>query len=217
MKDFDAVVFDMDGVIFDSERCVLECWQELADKYNLGDIYDVFLSSTGTTNEKTKEIVLSSLGEDFPYDEYAKESSALFHEKYDDGRLPIKPGVFHILDFLKDGGWKIALASSTRKEIVTRQLRDAGLLQYFDELVCGDMVSRSKPEPDIFLKACEVIGVEPERAYAIEDSYNGIRAAHAGALRPIMVPDLKPADDEMRELAEAVIDDLDGVIDYLRG
>lgn len=216
MKKYDAVVFDMDGVIFDSERCVLNCWKILADKYHLEDIENVFLACTGTNDRKTREIFLSHYGEDAPYETYAKESSALFHEKYDNGNLPIKPGVFHILDFLKSENKKIALASSTRKEIVTRQLRDAGLLPYFDELVCGDMVSKSKPEPDIFLKACEVVGAIPERAYAIEDSYNGIRSANRAGLMPIMVPDLLPADDEMRSLSVAVIDNLDEVIEYLR-
>ncbi|WP_024865294.1 HAD family hydrolase [Butyrivibrio sp. FCS014] len=216
MKDFDAVVFDMDGVIFDSEKCVLECWEVVAQRHSFSDIEEVFLACTGTNDKKTKEIVLEAFGQDFPYDEYAKESSVLFHEKYDNGNLPLKPGIFHILDFLKAENKKIALASSTRKEIVTQELRDAGLLHYFDKLVCGDMISKSKPDPEIYLKACKEIGVSPERAYAIEDSYNGIRAAHAGKLKPIMVPDLLPADDEMKSLAEAVIDNLDLVIDYLK-
>ena len=216
MKDFDAVVFDMDGVIFDSEKCVLECWEVVAQRHGFSGIEEVFLACTGTNDKKTKEIVLEAFGQDFPYDEYAKESSVLFHEKYDNGNLPIKPGIFHILDFLKSENKKIALASSTRKEIVTQELRDAGLLHYFDKLVCGDMISKSKPDPEIYLKACEEIGISPERAYAIEDSYNGIRSAHAGKLKPIMVPDLLPADDEMKSLAEAVIDSLDLVIDYLK-
>ena len=80
----------------------------------------------------------------------------------------------------------------------------------------GTQIERCKPEPDIFLKACEVIGAIPERAYAIEDSYNGIRSANRAGLMPIMVPDLLPADDEMRSLSVAVIDNLDEVIEYLR-
>ena len=216
MKDFDAVVFDMDGIIFDSEQAVLDCWEILADKYGFGDIREVFLACTGTNDAKTKEIVLNAYGPDFPYDEYAKESSKIFHEKYDGGNLPMKKGVNHILDFLKESGKKIALASSTRREIVTQELRDAGLLPYFDELVCGDMISKSKPDPEIYLKACEAIGVAPGRCYAIEDSYNGIRSAHAGGLKPIMVPDLLPATDEIIPLTVTVVEDLDRVIDYLK-
>ena len=215
MRDFDAVVFDMDGVIFDSERAVMNCWIELAKKYDIKDIEEPYLACTGTTDAKTKEIMLNAYGEDFPYDEYAKEASVMYHERYDGGRLPMKPGVKEILTFLKDNGKKIALASSTRRQTVVNQLRDAGILDYFDEIVTGDMVSRSKPEPDIFLLACEKIGVEPERAYAIEDSYNGIRAASAGKLRPIMVPDLLPSNEEMEGLAETVLSDLGDVAGYL--
>ena len=215
MKKFDAVVFDMDGVIFDSERATMECWMELARKYDLENIEEPYLACTGTTDEKTREIMLDAYGRDFPYDTYAKEASKMFHEKYDGGRLPIKNGVFDILEFLKQNNKKIALASSTRRQTVVNQLRDANLLDYFDEIVTGDMVSKSKPEPDIFLLACEKIGVDSANAYAIEDSYNGIRAAHRGNLRPIMVPDLLQADDEMKELSETVQDSLNDVVSYL--
>lgn len=214
---YDAVVFDMDGVIFDSERAVMQCWKELADKYQIPDIEKAVLSCTGTTMKRTREIMLEIYGEDFPYDIYAKESSAIYHSRYDDGRLPMKPGVVELLIFLKEDGKKIALASSTRRQTVTNQLKDAGILDFFDKMICGDMVEHSKPAPDIFLKACAELGVAPERAYAIEDSYNGIRAAHAGHLHPIMVPDLLPANEEMQEKAEVVLPDLFEVIAYLKG
>ncbi len=215
MKDFDAVVFDMDGVIFDSERATMDCWLELAEKYGIEGMEKPYLACTGTTVEKTKEIMIDAYGPDFPYDDYAKEASKMYHEKYDGGRLPMKSGVREILEFLKKKGKKISLASSTRRQTVVNQLRDANILDYFDEVVTGDMVSKSKPEPDIFLLACEKTGVAPGRAYAIEDSYNGIRAAYRGGLRPIMVPDLLPADDEMNELSEAVLERLEDVVEYL--
>jgi HAD superfamily hydrolase (TIGR01509 family) len=217
MKDFDAVVFDMDGVIFDSERATMLCWLELADKYGIKDMEKPYLACTGTNAAMTRQIMLDAYGEDFPYDEYAHEASRMYHERYDGGRLPMKSGVREILDFLKGSGKKIALASSTKKQKVITQLKDAGILDYFDEVITGDMVEKSKPEPDIFLLACKKTGVSPERAYAIEDSYNGIRSAYRGGLRPIMVPDLLPADDEMKDLAEAVIDNLENVVLYLKG
>ena len=215
MKDYKAVVFDMDGVIFDSERAIMGCWIELADKYRLKDIEKAFLSCTGTTASRTREIMLETYGDDFPYDEYAKESSRMFHERYDNGKLPIKSGVFEILEFLKNSGKKIALASSTRKESVINELRDAGLIDYFDEIVTGDMVSNSKPAPDIFLKAVETLGIKAEDAYAIEDSYNGIKSAFRGNLRPIMVPDLLPPNDEMTQMSEIILLSLNDVITYL--
>lgn len=211
----EAVVFDMDGVIFDSERATLECWKKLAVTHGLEDIEKPFRACTGTTMVKTKEIMLDAYGSDFPFDEFAKESSAMYHRLYDGGRLPMKSGVFELLEFLKSKRVKIALASSTRRQTVTNQLKDAGLYDFFDQVVCGDMVEKSKPEPDIYLRACELLEVTPSSAIAIEDSYNGIRSAHAGRLRPIMVPDLLPATDEMREKAECILPDLIAVRDYL--
>lgn len=212
---YKAVVFDMDGVIFDSERAVMQCWKEVASRHNIPDIEKAILACTGTTMVRTREIMLNLYGADFPYDEYAMESSAIFHSRYDGGRLPMKPGVKELLTFLKDHDKKIALASSTRQQVVTDELRDAGIIGYFDRIICGDMVSRSKPAPDIFLKACEELNVSPSDSYAIEDSYNGIRAAHAGGLHPIMVPDLLPADEEMQSLAEIVLPNLTSVMEYL--
>lgn len=212
---YKAVVFDMDGVIFDSERAVMQCWKEVASRHNIPDIEKAILACTGTTMVRTREIMLNLYGAVFPYDEYARESSAIFHSRYDGGRLPMKPGVKELLTFLKEHDKKIALASSTRQQVVTDELRDAGIIGYFDRIICGDMVSRSKPAPDIFLKACEELNVSPSDSYAIEDSYNGIRAAHAGGLHPIMVPDLLPADEEMQSLAEIVLPSLTSVMEYL--
>lgn len=213
-KIFEAVVFDMDGVIFDSERAVMECWMALADKYDIPDLKLHYFDCIGVNTAKSREIMKAAYGEEFPYDTYAKEASEMFHTKYSDNRLPMKPGVRELLDFLKVRKKKIALASSTRRQTVLKLLQAAGILEYFDAVVCGDMVTRSKPDPDIFLKACEEIGVKPGEAYAIEDSYNGIRAAHAGGLHPIMVPDLLPANEKMKKLAEVILKDLLEVKDY---
>lgn len=212
---YKAVVFDMDGVIFDSERAVMQCWKEVASRHNIPNIEKAILACTGTTMVRTREIMLNLYGADFPYDEYARESSVIFHSRYDGGRLPMKQGVKELLTFLKERGKKIALASSTRQQVVTDELCDAGIIEYFDRIICGDMVSRSKPAPDIFLKACEALNISPSDSYAIEDSYNGIRAAHAGGLHPIMVPDLLPADEEMQSLAEIVLPSLTSVMEYL--
>jgi HAD superfamily hydrolase (TIGR01509 family) len=213
---YDAVVFDMDGVIFDSEKAVLDCWVAVADRHGIKNIEQTCLACIGTTAVRTREIMLETYGNDFPYEEISAEKSCMFHEKYDGGRLPMKEGVVELLTFLRKEGKKIALASSTRRAVVTTELRDAQILDCFDEVICGDMVERSKPAPDIFLKACHALGTEPERTYAIEDSYNGIKAAHAGGLRPIMVPDLLPCNDEIKEMIEAVLGSLLEVINYLR-
>ena len=99
---YDAVVFDMDGVIFDSERATIDCWLELAEKYNIENMEESLLMCTGTTKVRTKEIMQEIYGEEFPYDTYAKEASTMYHEKYDGGRLPMKPGVVELLTYLKE-------------------------------------------------------------------------------------------------------------------
>ncbi len=216
MNEIKAIVFDMDGVIFDSEAKVVECWLETAEKHGVKDIETLCHMCLGTNSAETRRIALEFYGENFPYDEYKKEMSDLYHSRYDGGRLPTKPYIRELLEYLRANGYKVALASSTRSEVVYNQLRDAGILRYFDKLVCGDMVSRSKPAPDIFLKACEELAVSPENAAAIEDSYNGIRSAHAAGMHPIMVPDLAPPTEEMQQLAEVILPSLNEVEGYLK-
>ena len=214
-KEFDAVVFDMDGVIFDSERCVIECWKVVAEEYHIPDIETSCYACMGLTREATKQEMLRRYGQDFPYDDYKKKMSAVFDERYGEGRLPVKPGTRELLGALREAGKKIALASSTRLKVVQKELAAAGLLDYFDILVCGDMVEKSKPAPDIFLKACELLHVSPEKSVAIEDSYNGIRSASAAHLITIMVPDLALPTDEMRTLSAAILPSLLDVRTYL--
>lgn len=213
---YKAVIFDMDGVIFDSEKLVLAGWKELAAKYGFAeDIEAVYYKTIGVNANVTREIYFEHYGRDFPYDTYKKEASQAFHAKYDNGRLPMKPGVIELLDFLKENGYKIGLASSTRQVTVNQEITDAGLLPYFDNLTCGDMLKKSKPEPDIFLMACESLSVKPQEALIIEDSYNGIRAAYRAGATPLMVPDMVAPDEEMRKLSYKICKDLLEVRDWL--
>lgn len=205
---YKAVVFDMDGVIFDSEIKVIECWEEIAKKYGIANIEDTARKCLGINAVVTKEIFLETYGRDFPYDEYKKEMSALFHRRYDEGRLPLKAGIRVLLQYLKEEGYKIGIASSTRYAVVQQEIKDAGLLSYFDHITGGDMLKKSKPEPDIYLMACEHLDVEPKEAVAIEDSYNGIRSAYRAGMVPIMVPDLVEPDEEMKKLAKYICKDL---------
>lgn len=215
-KSIKAVVFDMDGIIFDSERLVIDCWKVVAEKYAIPNIEEACNECLGVNSVETKDKFLKRYGQDFPYDAYKSEMSKIYHDNYDGGRLPMKIGVVELLEYIKECGLKVALASSTRSEVVTQQLKDAGILNYFQVIVGGDMVTRSKPQPDIFLKACEELGVAPQESFAIEDSYNGIRAAAAGHLRPLMVPDLMPPTEEMRSLSEGICDTLLDVKGYLK-
>ena len=215
------VIFDMDGVIFDSEKALYDCWMEKAKEHDLDLdlVSETYIKCIGTNDNQTTEIyetaflpILGHEGCRTLWDEVTD-----FHkDRYKDGRLPIKPYVKEILDYLHDNSVRVGIASSSKKATVERQIGVAELDHYFDGIVGGDAVKISKPNPEIYLIACDEFGFRPEETFAIEDSFNGIRAAKAAGMRPIMVPDMIPADDEMRELSEHICSDLKEVIEYLK-
>ena len=211
-----AVIFDMDGVIFDSERLVIECWQVIAEKHNISDIVEICMRVQGNNREETGKRFREKYGRDFPYEVYKKEVTALFRDRYGEGRLPLKPGVVKILEELKRNNIPLALASSTRSDIVKLEMEEANLLPYFDAVLGGDMVPRSKPEPDIFLAAAAALQAEPKCCYVLEDSHNGIRAAYRAGMHPVMVPDMQQPTEEIRGIAEAVVKNLLAALEYLQ-
>lgn len=211
-----VVIFDMDGTIFDSEQLVLDSWERIGEKYGIADVRQALTDCIGVNIQKTKEIVHAHYGKDFEFEKYRKEASALFHEYVRENGLPLKKGVKELLQYLKENEIPVGLASSTRLAVVEEELRQAGLYDYFQVVVGGDQLKRSKPEPDIYLMTCEIMGAAPECAYAVEDSHNGIRAAYSAGMMPIMVPDLLPATEEMYEKSAAVFDDLLQVMQYFK-
>ena len=213
---FKAFIFDMDGVIFDSERAVIDCWKVIAPQYGITDIETHCIAATGLNEQATRKIFKEQYGEDMPYDEMRARRKALFIERFDQGLVPVKPGTVELLSYLKDNGYKVALASSTSEGTVRRELGIAGLIEYFDVIIGGDKVTHSKPDPEIFLMAMEQLGVESGESVIIEDSYNGVRAADASGAYTVMVPDLLPPSDEMREKSDCIKDSLNDVLDWVK-
>ena len=213
---YQAVVFDMDGVIFDTERLVIEFWKEVAKKHNIPNVEHTCIQCLGPNRVRTREIFLENYGADFPFDPYRAEVTELFNTHYKGVPLPTKPGVRELLSYLQEQDIKVGLASSTAQHLVRDEIGTAGLLPYFQTLVCGDMVEHSKPAPDIFLKACEILNADPTKSIAIEDSFNGIRSAHCAGMTPIMVPDQVQPTDEIRTLAFHVMPSLLDVLNWLK-
>ncbi len=212
-----ACIFDLDGVIFDSERAVYREWKLISEKYGFPLLEVPYRKCIGVNAATCRQIFLDYYGESFPYDKYCEERRQNFREKYGHGRLPLKPGVTELLESLKRKGFKAAIASSTRTQTVREEIRDANLLDYFERIVGGDMVERSKPAPDIFLKAAEVLDLSPENCCVIEDSYNGIFAADAAGMFPVMIPDMLPPDQLMHEKAGMILDSLTELNELLNG
>ena len=212
-----AVVFDMDGVLFDTERLCMDSWNHVMKKRGMEKVDDVFEQCIGLNDTDTKALVLQRYGQDFPYEEFKKQASEWFWDTIHKKGLPLKTGVKKILPYLQQAGYEIGLASSSKYESVINHLKRAEIIDYFSVIVTGDMIEHSKPKPDIYLLACRKLGVEPGEAYAVEDSPNGIRSAHAAGMKPIMVPDLVQPDAEMERLSFLIFEDLIQVMKYFNG
>ena len=203
-----AVVFDMDGILFDTERLCRDCWIALSKEFEIPNMEEVYALCIGVNVQTTRQIVYDNYGKDFPFEEYDRRASAMYNEYIAEHGVPVKEGVRETLEALAKAGAKIAVASSTRREKVLRLLASAGIDRYFTAVVGGDTVTHSKPDPEIFLTACEALSVAPEEAIAVEDSHNGIRAAHAAGMLAVMVPDLLPVTEEMQRLSAYVATDM---------
>lgn len=213
----DAVVFDMDGVLFDTERLYMDAWKAAADARGIGDVTQAALGCVGLDERDSRKLFLEHFGQDFPFEAFKKDAADFFQRQLEQYGPPVKPGVRDLLEYLAGRHFRIGLASSTRRERVLEEIARAGIAEYFEVVVGGDMVPRGKPQPDIYLAACRELGAEPRETYAVEDSANGIRAAHAAGMRPILVPDLIQPDRQLRALACRVCQDLYEVKYYLAG
>ena len=210
-----AVIFDMDGVLFDTETIALRCWGESAKTLGLDGWRELYPQCIGITQPKTKALWVEHWGEENAA-AFGQEILAVYDREYAGRPVPQKPGAAEIIEALSRRGIPIAVASSTPEARVRQHLTEAGFLPRFDAVIGGDRLQRSKPAPDIFLLAAEALGAEPERCFVIEDSFNGIRAAHAAQMRPIMVPDMLPPTEEIAAMAEIVTEDLFAALEYLK-
>ena len=210
-----AVVFDMDGILFDTERLCRDCWIALSKEFAIPNMEEVYALCIGVNVQTTRQIVYDNYGKDFPFEEYDRRASAMYNEYIAEHGVPVKEGVRETLEALAKAGAKIAVASSTRREKVLRLLASAGIDRYFTAVVGGDTVTHSKPDPEIFLTACEALSVAPEEAIAVEDSHNGIRAAHAAGMLAVMVPDLLPVTEEMRKISAYVAADMNDACGWM--
>ena len=150
-----------------------------------------------------------------PGDRYERELREIYNGLAAEGKVPLKPHTIELLSSMKNAGMKIAIASSSTREEVTSQMAALGALPYFDICVCGDQVTRSKPDPEIFLLACDALGVKPEEGVGLEDSFNGVRSCKASGLYTIMVPDIIQPDEEMKGLADIILPSLKDVQAFL--
>ena len=206
----DAVMFDMDGLLLDTEAVHRETMAQSASALGLAWRDEVFLELVGVHRDENNRTLRGHYGEDFPLAAFYADSDRRFDERLAE-TMPLRPGVIAILDHLAAEGVPRALVTSTASPAAEERLRLAGLIDRFDTVVTRSHVVHPKPAPDPYLLAAERLGVRPAHCVALEDSHNGVRAAAAAGMATIMVPDLLGPTDETRGLTVATLDSLDAV------
>ena len=211
-----GLVFDMDGLLLDSERIVQRSWYEAGKVMGIPDLGEHIYHTLGLNRKARDGYFRHAFGLDFPLEEFNQKTNDIFFRIAGDTGIPLKPGVRNLLEYAKEHGYKIAVATSSSRKYAIKELTNAGIWPFFDNGIFGDMIENTKPDPEIYLKACESIRLNPCECLALEDAPAGIRSAHAAGLRVIAVPDLVQPDEAILALTYKKLDTLHDVIPLLK-
>ena len=212
-----GVIFDMDGLMLDTERIARIAWQQasLAAGHEMSDL--LFASLIGRRERDSAALLRTAFGSTFDYEATNRACNVLYNDYIIQNGLPLKPGVHELLADLSAGRIPLAVATSTGQPTARLRLEQSDLLRYFSVVVAGNEVAQGKPAPDIYLEAIRRLGIDPAVSFALEDSHAGVRSAHAAGLQVIMVPDILPPTPEIETLAWRVAESLHQVRDLFGG
>lgn len=205
------VIFDMDGLMFDTERVFIEAWDYAGEKIGIGKAGYMVLKTLGMNITASYNVWNEEFGDRYNQEELRKYTKEFLQKYYSENKVPVKKGLYVLLDYLTQINCKMAVATSSPRWEVENHLKDANIYDYFVGIVCGDMIQNSKPDPEIYIRASEVLGTKPEECFALEDSKNGILSAYRAGCRPIMVPDLWQPDEETLSCIVGKYNDLEEV------
>lgn len=205
-----AAIFDMDGLLFDTERLCCEAWRTVSAAAGHEIPESVFLACVGRNNRDTRELVMQACGPDFPYDDFNRDAREWMLARMSEKGPPEKPGIRTLFDFLRARNIPLALATSTGEKSARWMIERAGLTGYFSAFAFGSEVERGKPAPDIFLLAASRLGgVSAEACVVFEDSPAGLKAAFEAGMAPVFVPDMVSVPADIRRLVRREIARLD--------
>ena len=207
LEPFEAVIFDMDGTILDTESVFRTIVFEVCTELGFEMTDAVHRSMVGGSHEHTSRLLIESYGVTFPYALFDERCRVIMRERSHAG-VPVKHGARELIGELRERGIPAAVATSSRNPHAQHHLSAAGLLDLFETVVTRDDVVNPKPHPEPYLTAARRLGVDPLHCLALEDSYSGVRAAHAAGMQTVMVPDLVHPDDEILALGIAVMESL---------
>lgn len=211
-----AIIFDMDGLMIDSERVTFEGYQEILKKMNLTMTEEFYITLLGKPVKGIYQRFYDVYGQDFPIESVIKDVHQYMAERFKNEGVPLKKGLLSFLTYLKDHDYKTIVATSSNRDRVDDILRSADIEKYFDDSICGDEVTKGKPNPEVFLKSCQKLGVKPDEAIVIEDSEAGIQASAAADIKVICIPDMKYPEEEFAKKTYKIFKDLDEVKDFFQ-
>lgn len=206
-----AVIFDMDGVLIDTEKHYYAAWQQAAKEAGFAFTGEHALLLRSCDPKVAEKQMKQIFGDSFDYFAIRERRRELVKERLETYGLEKKPGIDEILAYLHQKGLKTAVATATPIALAKEHLEKIGVLDLFDQVVSAKQVAHGKPAPDVYLYACEQIGTKPEECIAVEDSPNGILSAYRAGCKPVMVPDLTLPDEETKKILYACVNDLTGL------
>ncbi len=215
MKNVELVIFDMDGLMFDTESMYLNFAPDVCESLGFPVTREILKKTIGTNHQWAQEILKAEGYENFPFAELWKILDKKYDEYYNENGVPIKNGLFELLEHLKGKSMKMAVATSSRRVKAEYLLKISGVDKYFDSIMCGDEIINGKPDPEIFLKTADVFGVKYENCVVLEDSINGIKAAKSANMIPVMIPDMIEPTEEISEMIYKKANNLEEIIKIL--
>lgn len=210
-----CIIFDMDGLMIDTEKLYQRFWVEAANDFGFPMTKEHVLGIRSLAAKYAMPHLKSIFGENFDYYAIKARRIELMNKYIEKNGIVKKPGLNQLLEYLSNNNYRIAVATATNSERTTMYLKRINVYDYFDKIICGDMIENGKPAPDIYLEASKQLGLKPSECIALEDSPNGILSAHRAGCMPIMIPDLSQPDEETTKLLYAKCDDLYGVIEII--
>jgi HAD superfamily hydrolase (TIGR01509 family) len=214
---FCAAVFDMDGLLLDTERVCQKAFKQACDVLSLPFLEDVYLNIIGRNAQGIEKTICEGYGPELNYEQLRDEWTERYHSVVYHQAIPVKAGILDLLTWLQSQSIPIALATSTPKELAIIKLKLAGLLDFFDVLSTGCEVTNGKPHPEIFLLAAERLKVNPTTCLAFEDSNNGVRSAVAAGMQTYQIPDLVQPNKEIVQLGHQIHPSMSDVLTHLKG
>lgn len=211
-----AIIFDMDGLMIDSERVTFECYQERLKDMNLTMDEEFYKTLLGKPIKGIYQRFYDVYGNDFPIDNVIQDVHQLMDERFETEGVPVKKGLVELLHYLKDNNYKTIVATSSNRDRVDKILAQAKITEFFDDSICGDEVTKGKPNPEVFLKSCQKLGVNVDEAIVLEDSEAGIQASYDANIKVICIPDMKYPEKQYEEKTFKILKDLTEVTAYLK-